>query len=339
MEGSYPTQHPAKPTGASARSGAWALAGVAVGFALPLVACAAMAAIFFLSTASLAAQSPVPTSGFEHVSGPMSGPAIAVLDVNGTIVSGETGPFDTSAVAASGDLLPLIHQAAADTDVRAILLRVNSPGGSVVPSDEIYHALKQSGKPVVVLMGDLAASGGYYISMAAEYIVANPHTLTGSIGVISQFPDAHGLLEKLGVQFTTIKSGEVKDIGSPYRPMTEAEQALWQRIVNETYDGFVDIVAEGRGLPVKDVLAIADGRVFTGSQALELKLIDALGYEDEALAKAADLGGIQGTPRVIRLRTAQSLWSLLSSRMSGVSLPADLIRQALGPSLEYRWVP
>ncbi|MCX6026005.1 MAG: signal peptide peptidase SppA [Chloroflexi bacterium] len=339
MDGPNPTHNPAKPTGTAARSGLWARAGVVVGFALPVFACAGMAAFFFLSTASLAAQSPVSSSGFEHISGPFSGPAVAILDLSGTIVSGESGPFDTSVVAASGELLPLIHQAAADAAVRAILLRVNSPGGSVVPSDEIYHALKESGKPVVVLMGDLAASGAYYISMAADYIVANPHTLTGSIGVISEFPDAHGLLEKLGVQFTVIKSGAAKDIGSPYRPMTEAEQALWQTIVNETYEGFLKIVAEGRGLPVEDVRAIADGRVFTGSQALQLKLVDALGYEQEALAKAAELGKIEGEPRVIRLHTRQSVWGLLSSRMSGVTLPADLIRQALGPSLEYRWVP
>ena len=339
MEGPNLAHNLAKPTSAAARSGLWALAGVVVGFALPVLACAGMAAFFSLSTASLAAQSPVSSSSFEHISGPFSGPAVAILDVSGTIVSGESGPFDTSVVAASGELLPLIHQAAADADVRAILLRVNSPGGSVVASDEIYHALKESGKPVVVLMGDLAASGAYYISMAAGYIVANPHTLTGSIGVISEFPDAHGLLEKLGVQFTVIKSGAAKDIGSPYRQMTEDEQALWQAIVNETYEGFLKIVAEGRGLPVEEVRALADGRVFTGSQALELKLVDALGYEQEALAKAADLGKIEGEPRVIRLHTRQSVWALLSSRMSGVILPADLIRQALGPSLEYRWMP
>jgi protease-4 len=313
--------------------------GVAVGFGLPAVVCAGMLAIFSISTASLTAAAPTGSMASEHVSGPFSGPAIAILDVSGTIVSGESGPFDTSTVAASGDLLPLIRQAAQDSDVRAILLRVNSPGGSVVPADEIYHALRESGKPIVVLMGDLAASGGYYISMAADYIVANPNSLTGSIGVISQFPDAHGLLEKLGVQFTIIKSGEVKDIGSPYRTMTESEQALWQAIIDETYEGFLWIVADGRGLTVEQVRPLADGRIFTGAQALELKLIDALGYEQDALAKAAELGKIEGTPRVIRLATRQSVWGLLGSRISGISLPAEWIREVMGPSLEYRWMP
>jgi protease-4 len=339
LDASAPILGSARPQGTANRSALWALAGVAVGFGLPTLACAGMLAVFSISTTSLGTASPVAGSASEHVSGPFSGPAVAILDVSGTIVSGESGPFATTAVAASGDLLPLIHQAAQDDDVRAILVRVNSPGGSVVPSDEIYHALRESGKPIVVLMGDMAASGGYYISMAADYIVANPNTLTGSIGVISEFPDAHGLLEKLGVQFTVIKSGAAKDIGSPYRPMTESEQVLWQVIVDETYEGFLTIVAEGRGLPLEDVRAIADGRVFTGSQALDLKLVDVLGYEQDALARAAELGKIEGTPRVIRLRARESVWSLLSSRMSGLTLPDELIREMLGPSLEYRWVP
>jgi protease IV len=339
VEGSTQSQTGRPPSSGSNRSALWALVGVALGFALPALACAGTLAVFSISTASITAAAPTASSLNEHVSGPFSGPAIAIIDVNGTIVSGESGPFDTSTVAASGDLLPLVHQAAQNSEVRAILLRINSPGGSVVPADEIYHALRESGKPIVVLMGDLAASGGYYIAMAADYIVANPNTLTGSIGVISEFPDAHGLLEKLGVQFTVIKSGEVKDIGSPYRPMTESEQALWQTIIDQAYEGFLGIVAEGRGLTVEQVRPLADGRVFTGTQALDFKLIDALGYEQDALAKAAELGKIEGTPRVIRLATRRSVWGLLGSRLSGLSLPSEWIREMMGPSLEYRWLP
>jgi protease-4 len=318
----------------------WTLGGVTLGFMLPVIgiACLGMTCIASMigMTANAAAGS---AANATHMEGPLTGPAVAVIDVTGTIVSGRSTLLASESEAVSGEIIGYIREAAADSDVRAIVLRVDSPGGSVVPADEIYHALAGCGKPIVVSMGDTAASGGYYISMAAEYIFANPSTLTGSIGVISQFPEASGLMEQLGVTITTIKSGQVKDLGSMYRPMTGAEQALWQKVIDETYAGFVAIVAEGRNLPEETVRALADGRVFTGRQALEAGLVDALGYEADAIAKAAELGGITGTPRVIRYSAPTSLASLLSGAFSQQILPAGFLRSLLMPSLEYRWAP
>jgi protease-4 len=320
------------------RSPLWALGGVLTGFALPLIGITVLmfACVFSFAVAGAASASE-PAGAADHVSGPASGPAVAEIDINGTITSGQAGLFDTGPVAASGDIVPVIRRAAEDADVRAILLRVNSPGGSVVASDEIYHALKLSGKPVVVSMGELAASGGYYVSMAGQWIVANPNTLTGSIGVISEFPEAQGLLDKLGIMVTVIKSGENKDLGSMYRPMTPEEQALWQSVIDETYDSFVQVVAEGRKLPADKVRGLADGRVYTGRQALANGLIDSLGYEEDAIAKAASLGGITGTPRVIRYAPGVSLAALLTGRLGLPALSADYLRDLLAPSLEYRW--
>jgi protease-4 len=322
------------------RSAAWALLGVVIGFGLPVLACIGLTFVLSLVLVVLGSQAAPPARYQVHVSGPLTGPAVVLIDITGPIVSGETSPFDTTPLAASGDLIPLIREAAEDPEVKALVLRVDSPGGSVVPSDEVYHALKETDKPIVVLMGDVAASGGYYISMAASYVVANPNTLTGSIGVISLFPDAHVLLEKVGVQFNVIKSGQVKDIGSPWRPMNEQEKRLWQEIVNETYDGFVAIVVEGRNLPEEKVRALADGRIFTGRQALDLGLVDALGYEEDAIARAAALGGIRGEPRVFRYEKPRTLMTLLGERMPSLGLlPPDLLRRILAPTLEFRWVP
>jgi len=323
------------------RSPLWVLGGAVVGFALPFLgmACVAAVCLFSLAGASGLASTGV-SQNQQHISGPTSGPAVAVIDIDGEIVSGSSGTIGLgSSYAVSGDIIPLVQQAASDSEVKAILLRVDSPGGSVVASDEIYHALKGCGKPIVVSMGELDASGGFYISMAAQYLVANPNTLTGSIGVISEFPEASQLMKNLGVTVAVIKSGAVKDMGSMYRPMTDEEKALWQKVIDETYHSFVQIVADGRHMSTEQVLPLADGRVFTGRQALALGLVDALGYEADALAKAAALGGIKGTPRVIHLAPpALSLVSaLLSGQISQSLLPGNFLSDLLAPKLEYRW--
>src|SRR5688572_15003585 len=267
------------------------LAALVVGFGLPVAACFGLVLTSALALRLMAGGGAPPSSTFSS-RGPATGPAVAVIRVEGLITSGEAGPFETGAVAAADTLVEQIEEAQADPDVKSILLYVNSPGGGVTASDVIYNALTKVDKPIVVLMGDLAASGGYYISMASDWIIANPNTLTGSIGVISEFPNADALLDKVGVEFVVITSGPRKDFGSPYREMTEQERQYWQAIVDEAYSGFVAIVAEGRSLPVEQVLPLADGRVFTGRQALDAGLLDALGYEADALAKAAELGGI-----------------------------------------------
>ena len=317
----------------SNRSAVWALAGVAVGFGLPVLALIGLVIAIGFSATRLAGDAVPAVSRYTQISGPEDGPAVAVLDVVGPIASGSSSPFDTRPATASGDLVPLIRRAAANPDVAVLVLRLNSPGGSVVGSDEIYHALRQAQKPVVAFLQEVAASGAYYIGMAAEHIVANPNSLTGSIGVIGQFPNAEALMEKIGVQVTTIKSGKSKDIGNPFRAMSDDERAIFQDIVDETYGRFVDIVARGRNLPAETVRELADGRIYTGQRALELGLVDALGYQQDALDAAARLANIDGEPRVLHYRRRGGFLDLIGGAVS----PQRWLRRLTAPSLEYRW--
>jgi protease IV len=192
-----------------------------------------------------------------------------------------------------------------DSSIKAIVIRIDSPGGGVVPSQEIYNAVKNArreGKKVVVSMGSVAASGGYYIAAAADKIVANPGTLTGSIGVKMEFPNFEKLLEKIGVKGMVVKAGEFKDVGSPYRDMTPQEQKLLQNVIDDVHDQFIKAVAEGRGLPEADVRTIADGRIFTGQQALALRLVDQLGDLAESIQTAGGMVGFKGKPTVVEKR-------------------------------------
>lgn len=189
-----------------------------------------------------------------------------------------------------------------DDSIKAIIIRIDSPGGGVVVSQDIYNAVKNAkkeGKIVVASMGTVAASGGYYVAAAADKIVASPGTLTGSIGVKMEFANVEKLLEKIGVKGMVVKSGEYKDVGSPFREMTDPERKLLQGVIDDVQSQFVEAVAEGRKLPVADVRAIADGRIFTGRQALELKLVDQLGDLAESIRIAGNLAGIKGKPKVV----------------------------------------
>jgi protease-4 len=236
-----------------------------------------------------------------------------------------------------GDLL---QQAADDPNVQAVVLRVSSPGGGVVASDEIYRAILAFEKPVVISMGDIAASGGYYIACGADYVFAHPATLTGSIGVISQFPNIEELMDDVGVEVLVITSGPTKDIGSLFREMTPEEQSIWEAIIDETYEDFVAIVADGRGLPLETVRDVADGRVYTGQQALELGLVDELGTLEDAIARAAELGGIEGEPQIIELEPPPTLYDLLMGYSASTEFPSleELLRFGVVPSLEYRFL-
>ncbi len=189
--------------------------------------------------------------------------------------------------------------------IKAIVFRIDSPGGGVAASQEIYEAVKrvrESGKPVVASMGSVAASGGYYVACGADTIMANPGTTTGSIGVIAEFPNIKELLGKIGVQYEIVKSGRYKDIGSPFHDMTQAEKTHLQSWVDDAYDQFVNVVAEERELSKKAVLRLADGRVFTGQQAQKLGLVDLIGDYEKAITLAAELGGINGKPDVVKLQ-------------------------------------
>jgi protease IV len=205
----------------------------------------------------------------------------------------------------SDHIVDELHDYAEDSSIKAIVIRIDSPGGGVVPSQEIYNAVKyakKEGKKVVVSMGSVAASGGYYVAAAADKIVANPGTLTGSIGVKMEFANLEKLLEKIGVQGMVVKSGEYKDIGSPFRTMTEPEKKLLQSVIDDVHSQFISAVAEGRQLQEADVRAIADGRIFTGQQALALKLVDQMGDLSDSIQLAGRLAGIKGKPAVIEKR-------------------------------------
>jgi protease-4 len=188
-----------------------------------------------------------------------------------------------------------------NSDVKAIVLRIDSPGGGVGPSQEIYAEVKKTTliKKVVVSMGAMAASGGYYVGAAADHIMANPGTITGSIGVIMEFANAQELFERIGVSAVVIKSGDYKDTGSPLRKMTPEEKRLLEGFVGNVHQQFVTAVAEGRKMSEETVRTIADGRIFSGQQAQELGLLDSLGNIEDAISLAAELGGIKGDPSVV----------------------------------------
>src|SRR5215510_11653013 len=225
---------------------------------------------------------------------------------------------------------------AENPSIKAIVLRIDSPGGGVVPSQEIYDAVQRvrnkNNKAVIASMGTVAASGGYYIAAATDRIIANPGTLTGSIGVIMETANVEGLLKKIGVEGIVVKSGKFKDIGSPIRKMSQEEQALLQSVMDDVHKQFIDAVAEGRSLEVSTVQALADGRIFTGRQAKEAKLVDELGNLDDAIQLAADLAGIEGEPKVVEPRRHFSLRDLIESRLSVLFPKLDFYS---GVSLKY----
>jgi len=220
--------------------------------------------------------------------------------------------------------------------VKGILLRVDSPGGAVTPAHEMYSELKRvrdSGTPVVVSMGTLAASGGYYVSCASDLIVANPGTLTGSIGVIMEFPVFKGLMDKIGLEVSVIKSDSAKDVGSPFRKMNPEDKALLQGVVSDVYEQFLEIVSTERELPLDSLRPIADGRIFTGRQALAYGLVDTLGTFEEARLIAGELSGIKGEPRLIRPRRPLRSWltDFMESTAEGV------FGWPRSARLSYRW--
>ncbi|MBI4252525.1 MAG: signal peptide peptidase SppA [Candidatus Tectomicrobia bacterium] len=200
-------------------------------------------------------------------------------------------------------------------EVKAVLIRIESPGGAVAPTQEIYEEvlrLRRSGLKVVASMGGVAASGGYYVAAAADKIYANPGTITGSIGVVMVLPNVERVLGAVGLQVNVIKSGPGKDVASPFRAMTDRDREILQRVVDDTYSQFVRAVAEGRKMPGEKVRELADGSIFSGERAKELGLVDALGTERDAVMEAARLGGIPGEPRLIEMRPETGFWGLLS---------------------------
>ena len=225
--------------------------------------------------------------------------------------------------------------------VRGILLRIDSPGGAVAPAQEIYSEimkLRADHKTVYASMGTVAASGGYYIACAADYVLANPGTLTGSIAAVMVFSNIEELANKIGVKPVIIKSGKYKDVGSPLRAMNPEERKLLQNVVDDVHQQFVQAVAKGRGLPVSEVNEIADGRIMTGQQALTLKLVDEMGGLEKTIELLAKKIGVEGRPKVIEEKEKTPffdwlLQSSLPSRLAATLMPASL------PRLQYVWFP
>jgi protease-4 len=227
-----------------------------------------------------------------------------------------------------------------DPMVKAIVVRIDSPGGGVAPSQEIYNAVKrvrkEQNKTVVASMGTVAASGGYYIAVATDRILANPGTLTGSIGVIMQMANFQELLEKVGVKSVVIKTGKFKDLGSPFRPMVEEERQLLEAVMDDTLSQFIEAVAEGRSMDAAEVEQLADGRIFTGRQAKSVLLIDEIGDLHDAIKLAGELGGIEGTPRVLETTKPFSVQEFLESTFLGGI--RSLSPSRFSAPLLYLWV-
>lgn len=318
------------------RSGIWALVGVAAGLLLPVIACSMLTLVSVIGLSLVGSGTGGPTStstGF--------GDAVAIVRVEGIIAASDE--TDIGAGALSGLVISDLETAAADPTVKAIVLRVDSPGGGVTGAAQIYEALLEIDKPIVVSMAGTAASGGYYVSAPADYIFARPDTLTGSIGVISTFINAEEFLNELGVEATVIASGDNKDFGSYFNDLTPEQEEIWRSITNELFDEFVRVIVEGRNMPERAVRQLADGRVYSGRQALENGLVDELGDLDEAIQKAADLGGITGDPRVVEYERIPSFEDLLLGFSTNLNRSQSdeinqLITEFTTPRLEYRYI-
>jgi len=266
---------------------------------------------------------------------------IAVISLSGTITMQDSSLFSGETI--TPDLVKdFLTRAEQDKAVEAIVLRIESPGGEVAPSQEILWEIERvkEVKPVVVSMGGMAASGGYYISTKADKIVALPTTMTGSIGVISQIMNVEGLLEKLGIQIETFKGGKYKDMYRGFREMTQEEEEIMQEMIDEYYEQFIEVVAEGRELNKDDVRGLATGQIYTGTEAKELGLVDALGGLDTAIDLAMELADVE----VARVEYYQpprvTIWSLLGFadairvKLSGLSARDIMLLEIL--SHKYR---
>ena len=233
-----------------------------------------------------------------------SGGKIAVIELDGVITS-------------SKKIVRQFIRFNKNDQVKAIVFRINSPGGGVAASQEIYEHVKRvrdGGKPVIASLGSVAASGGYYVALGADSIMANPGTTTGSIGVIAEIPNLRRLMDKIGISFTIIKSGKFKDTGSPYRDISAEEHQYLQQWIDNGYEQFVAAVANERHMDVKSVKKLADGRVYSGEQAFQHGLIDTLGTFQDAIDLAAQVAGISGEPRIIRERQEKlTIFDLLGS--------------------------
>ncbi len=252
------------------------------------------------------------------------GPKVAVIELYGEIVS-------------SKDFVRQIKKWSDDGSVKAIVIHIDSPGGGVAASQEMYDEIlkvREDGMIVVASMASVAASGGYYVACAADRIVSNPGTLTGSIGVIMSFPTAKKLMEKIGLRWETIKSGELKDVGNFSRPMSPEDERMLTAVIDDVYEQFVEAVADGRGRPKDEIYPLADGSVFTGRQAYNLGLVDTLGTFEDAIDIAGELAEIGPNPNVVREHKRKpGLWDLLRNGVDLIDKVSSIEHQQ--PGLMY----
>lgn len=283
--------------------------------------------LVFVAVSFIIFASAIKRGGGEYISSG-SGDKIAIVEINDVIMDSEK-PVEQ------------IKKFREDKSIKAIVLRINSPGGGVAASQEIYEEVRRtrdSGKIIVVSMGSIAASGGYYIAVGSSLIIANPGTITGSIGVIAQFISIKDLAEKLGITQTTIKSGSLKDAGSPFKQMNDSDKAYFQDVVDNSFMQFLDVVAVERKMDKETLLKYANGRVFTGLQAKEYGLIDSLGTFEDAIRITSKMAGIEGEPRIIREKKKFSVFEeLLGSKMEDVT---DIKNKLFDePILQYKFAP
>ena len=313
--------------------------------ALGLLVLAVGAVVVVLAVGASGPGAPVAAYQEEYVSGE-GAEKVAVVPVVGTIASADNSVPGTQPPVTPEGLADALRQAEEDPAVRAVVLEVNSPGGGTTASDEMHQSIldfrESSGKPVVVSMQDIAASGGYYISTAADRIVANETTLTGSLGVIFQLNNFTELAEKYGYQREIIKSGEFKDIANSFRELSPEDREILQSIVNESYDEFVSVIVEGRNLPEERVREIADGRVYSGLQAREIGLVDSFGGVDEAAEISQDLAGVDEAT-VVRYVQPETFTDALLASFAPDKPDALQIAEEVGLTLEpkpyYLYLP
>jgi len=249
-------------------------------------------------------------SGLEYS---LSGNSIALIRIDGLISASGGGTLLSGTGTSPESVINQISAAERDSSVKAILIRINSPGGSAAASQEMYVEVLRATKPVIVSVGDTCASGAYYVASASDFIIASPSSFVGSIGVITEISNYEELYNKLGVKFIIIKQGKYKDLGDPGREPTPEEIDLLKEQGEKVYDRFIKDVAAGRKIDEAEVREMATGMVFLGQEALDMKLIDGIGNYEDAIRKAAELGGIKGIPNVIDYSVPE-IWDILSGR-------------------------
>lgn len=261
---------------------------------------------------------------------------ILLLDISGVILEGPHRILGLQkGVTSPARVKEELEKAAKDRRIKAVVIKINSPGGTVAASDVILHDLQafkaERGVPVVVCLQGLATSGGYYVAQAGDTIIAYPTCITGSIGVLAMKLNLRGLMDKVGVDDDMVKSGRWKDFWSPFRPATPKEKEMMQQVIDQFYRSFVDVVATGRKLSLQEARQAADGRIFTADQAKDLKLVDQLGYLDDALELAKTKAGLPKDAKVVRYHRPGSYKPTIYSQLP------DLDLEMVGPQFLYIW--